>query len=55
MAKAGRPKAEITKEKVISYRTTEAEYKRLKEYSDKEGITVSEALQRGIKKLLNTP
>ncbi|MBD5532861.1 MAG: hypothetical protein HDQ98_11825 [Lachnospiraceae bacterium] len=48
MAKVGRPKADITKEKVISVRLKPEDYDRLKEYADSSEMTVTEVVRKGI-------
>lgn len=44
MAKAGRPKAEKKKQKVISVRVLPEQYERLKQYADSSNITVTQAV-----------
>ena len=51
MAKAGRPKSEVRKEKIVSFRMTEEAYLRLKKYAELNHITISQAMQKGIDKL----
>lgn len=46
MAKAGRPKADVTKEKVVCVRMKPEEYKRLKEYAESSEMTVTQVVQK---------
>ena len=48
MAKAGRPKADITKQKVVSVRMKPEDYDRLKEYADSSDMTVTQVVQKGV-------
>lgn len=54
MAKAGRPKADVTKEKVISVRMKPEEYEKLKEYADSSDMTVSQVVQKGVSIILGS-
>lgn len=53
MAKAGRPKAAVTKEKVVSVRMNAGDYDKLKEYADSSEMTITEVVQRGVSIILN--
>ncbi len=53
MAKAGRPKADVTKEKVVSVRMKPEDYEKLKEYADSSEMTVTEVVQKGISIILD--
>lgn len=48
MAKAGRPKADVTKQKVVSVRMEPEDYDRLKEYADSSDMTVTQVVQKGV-------
>lgn len=48
MAKMGRPKAESPKKMNVSFRMTEAEYKKLAEYAAEHNLTITEVLHRGV-------
>lgn len=48
MAKMGRPKAESPKKMNVSFRMTEAEYKKLAEYATEHNLTITEVLHRGV-------
>lgn len=52
MAKAGRPKADVTKDKVVCVRMKPEEYKRLKEYAESSEMTVTQVVQKGINTVL---
>lgn len=53
MAKAGRPKADVTKEKVVSIRMKPADYAKLKEYADSSKMTVTDVMQKGVAIIIN--
>ena len=53
MARVGRPKADITKEKVVSVRMKPEDYNRLKKYADSSGMTVTEVVRKGISIVLS--
>ncbi len=53
MAKAGRPKAVITKEKVVSVRMKPEDFDRLKRYADSSEMTVTEVVQKGVSIILD--
>lgn len=48
MAKAGRPKADVTKQKVVSVRMKPEDFDRLKEYADSSDMTVTQVVQKGV-------
>lgn len=48
MAKAGRPKADVTKEKVVSVRMKQDDYEKLKKYADSSEMTVTQVVQKGV-------
>lgn len=52
MAKMGRPKADITKKKVVSVRMTPEEFDRLKEYADSLDMTVTQVVQQGVNSII---
>ena len=52
MGKVGRPKAEVTKEKVVSVRMKPEDYDKLKEYADSSKMTVTEVMQKGVSIIL---
>ena len=53
MPKAGRPKAENKKEKVVSIRMATEDYAKVKQYADTHKKTVTQAMQEGADKLLD--
>ena len=53
MAKIGRPKADVTKEKIVSVRMKPEDYKKLKEYANSSNMTVTEVVQKGISMILD--
>lgn len=52
MGKAGRPKADVTKEKVVSVRMKPEDYDKLKAYADSSKMTVTEVVQKGVSIIL---
>ena len=53
MGKAGRPKADVTKEKVVSVRMKPKDYDKLKAYADSSKMTVTEVVQKGVSIILD--
>lgn len=53
MSKAGRPKADVTKKKVVSVRMRPEDYDKLKEYADSSEMTVTEVVQKGVSTILD--
>lgn len=53
MAKAGRPKSDVTKEKVVSVRMKPDDYEKLKKYADSSEMTVTEVVQKGVSIILD--
>ena len=53
MAKAGRPKADVTKEQVVSVRMKPEDYEKLKKYADSSEMTVTEVVQKGVSIILD--
>ena len=52
MAKLGRPKSDVIKDKVVSVRLKPEEYVRLKEYADSLHIKITEVMVNGIKEII---
>lgn len=52
MAKAGRPKQDIIRDKIISIRMLQEEYDEIKSYADSTNKTVTEVMMDGAKKLM---
>ncbi len=53
MAKAGRPKADVTKEKIVCVRMKPEDYAKLKEYADSFEMTVTDVVLKGVSILLD--
>lgn len=53
MAKAGRPKAEVTKEKIISIRMKPEDYSVVKQYAESSNKTITQVMQEGVMKLIH--
>lgn len=53
MAKVGRPKADVTKEKVVSVRMRPEDYDKLKKYADSSEMTVTQVVQKGVSIILD--
>ena len=54
MAKMGRPKVDILKDKYISIRVTPEEYEKIKAYTQSHNLTITEMVRIAIKKLIGT-
>ena len=54
MAKAGRPKAEVTKEKVISVRVKPQDYSEIKQYAESSNKTITQVMQEGVMNLIRS-
>ncbi len=52
MAKMGRPKADVPKQKIVSVRMMPKEYERLKNYAELHEMTITQVVQQGISILL---
>ena len=50
MAKVGRPKQDVTKNKTVSLRMSEEQYNRFKAYSEKLGISMTDAIVESMEK-----
>lgn len=55
MAKIGRPKSDTPKMKSVGIRLTEKDYLKLRKYAAERNLTITDAVQKGIKLLLNEP
>ena len=53
MAKAGRPKQDVTKEQNVCFRLTKEEYDRLRAYACAKNRTVTKVLQECVSHLIN--
>lgn len=48
MAKMGRPKLPVVRDKIVTLRLTEEEHKRLKDYSESHHQTITESIKEGV-------
>lgn len=48
MAKIGRPKAEVPRDHTISIRLRDAEYRRIKEYTDRCDTTITKLVEAAV-------
>lgn len=54
MGKRGRPKMDVIKERMVTMRMSDMEYRALKEYSDKHQQTITETIKTGVDLLYKT-
>lgn len=54
MAKMGRPKVEVVKDKTITMRVTPAEYEIIKKYAQSHNLTITQVMQKGVEIVLKT-
>ena len=54
MAKVGRPKTEVPKCNRVTVRFDDAEYIKLKKYADKDGLTITEFIRKGVETYLDS-
>ena len=54
MGKRGRPKSDVIKKRIVTIRMSDAEYRALKEYSDKHQQTITETIKTGVDLLYKT-
>lgn len=54
MGKRGRPKADVIKERIVTMRMSNEEYRILKEYSEKHQQTITETIKMGVDLLFRT-
>lgn len=48
MKKIGRPKLDVTKNKVVTLRMSSEEYKRLRDYSEDHQQTITDTIKEGV-------
>jgi predicted DNA-binding protein len=53
MSKAGRPKANVKKEKIVSIRMKPEDYERVKQYAAASNKTITQVMQEGVAKLMD--
>ena len=54
MRKRGRPKLDVTKERMVTIRMSDMEYHTLKEYSERHQQTITETIKTGVGLLYKT-
>ncbi|RHF94943.1 CopG family transcriptional regulator [Roseburia sp. AM23-20] len=54
MAKMGRPKLDVIKDKIVTIRMSDEEYQRLRDYSEKHQQTITETIKEGVDLLYKT-
>lgn len=54
MGKRGRPKSDVTKERIVTIRMSNEDYRTLKEYSEKHQQTITETIKMGVDLLFRT-
>lgn len=54
MARLGRPKMEVVKDKIITMRVTPAEHEKIKEYAQSHSLTITQVVQKGVEKIIST-
>ena len=54
MAKMGRPKSDVIKDKIVTIRMSAEEHQKLRDYSEKHQQTITETLKEGVDFLYKT-
>jgi hypothetical protein len=54
MAKMGRPKSDVIKDKIVTIRMSAEEHQKLRDYSEKHQQTITETLKEGVDLLYKT-
>ena len=54
MAKMGRPKSDVIKDKIVTIRMSAEEHQKLRDYSEKHQQTITETLKEGVYLLYKT-
>ena len=54
MRKAGRPKLDVTKDRIVTVRVSDEEYHKLRNYSEKHQQTITETIKKGVEILYKT-
>ncbi len=54
MAKMGRPRSDDPKQNTLSLKVTDQELRKLKNYADSHGMTITQLLHTGVELLLET-
>ena len=48
MRKVGRPKLDVTKDRIVTVRVSDEEYHKLRDYSEKHQQTITETIKKGV-------
>ena len=51
MRKVGRPKLDVTKDRIVTVRVSDEEYHKLRDYSEKHQQTITETIKKGVELL----
>ena len=54
MAKTGRPKADVVKDRIVTIRMSDEEHPRLKNYAREHDLTITETIKEGVGLLYRT-
>ena len=54
MRKVGRPKLDVTKDRIVTVRVSDEEYHKLRNYSEKHQQTITETIKKGVELLYTT-
>lgn len=54
MRKVGRPKLDVTKDRIVTVRVSDEEYHKLRDYSEKHQQTITETIKKGVEILYTT-
>ena len=54
MRKVGRPKLDVTKDRIVTVRVSDEEYHKLRNYSEKHQQTITETIKKGVEILYKT-
>ena len=54
MAKTGRPKADVVKDRIVTIRMSDEEQRRLKNYAREHDLTITETIKEGVGLLYRT-
>ena len=54
MAKTGRPKADVVKDRIVTIRMSDEEHLRLKNYAREHDLTITEPIKEGVGLLYRT-
>lgn len=54
MAKMGRPKSDVIKDRIVTIRMSDDEHRKLRDYSEKHQQTITETIKEGVDLLYKT-